>query len=117
VPADGLPALIGAVNAALVSLTAAPGDEDPPRPSAAAVRKSIRPDGLMSFIDGKRYTMLKRHLTIQGMTPDEYRQRFGLPNDYPMTAPAYSAQRSALAKKIGLGTKGRKPAKARPTRG
>ena len=60
---------------------------------------------MTSFIDGRSYKSLKRHLSTNGLTPDEYRERFGLPKDYPMVAPAYSAQRSELAKSIGLGRK------------
>ena len=67
-----------------------------PRP--AQIRKSITPDALISFIDGKPYKTLKRHLTGNGMTIEQYRERFGLPRDYPSTAASYSAQRSALAK-------------------
>ena len=61
---------------------------------------------LTSFVDGRKYKSLKRHLSTNGMTPDEYRAKFGLPKDYPMVAPAYSAQRSSLAKSLGLGRKG-----------
>ncbi len=66
----------------------------------------------MSFIDGKPYRSLKRHLTSQGMTPAEYRQKFGLPHDYPMVAASYAAQRSALAKSLGLGQRRRDAAAA-----
>ena len=84
-----------------------------PRPTAAQIRKSITPDAIVSFIDGKPYKMLKRHLTTQGFTPDTYRATFGLPADYPVTASNYSAARSKLAKDIGLGATGRKSSKAR----
>ncbi len=76
------------------------------KPSTAQIRKSIRPDGLVSFIDGKTYKTLKRHLTSHGLDPRAYRDRYGLPGDYPMVAPAYAEQRSALAKAIGLGQPG-----------
>ncbi len=82
-----------------------------PKPSAAEIRKSRTPEFLTSFVDGRKYKSLKRHLTTNGMTPDEYRSRFGLPKDYPMVAESYSAQRSALAKTLGLG---RKAAAAEP---
>ena len=82
----------------------------------AEIRKSITPDGLISFEDGRSYKTLKRHLSIRGLTPAQYREKHGLPADYPMTAPAYSAARSALAKSLGLGQKGR-TAKAAPKRG
>jgi predicted transcriptional regulator len=79
---------------------------------AVPVRKSVRPDFLICLEDGKKLKMLKRHLaTSYNMTPDEYRRRWGLAKDYPMVAPAYSAQRSALAREIGLG---RKPAAKPP---
>lgn len=71
----------------------------------AQIRKSVRDEALVSFIDGKPYKSLKRHLTKHGLDPAGYRQRFGLPPEYPMTAPAYSRQRSALAKQSGLGVR------------
>ncbi|WP_418291974.1 MucR family transcriptional regulator [Methylobacterium durans] len=73
------------------------------KPMPSQVRKSITPDALISFIDGKPYKALKRHLSTHGLDPYSYRQRYGLPNDYPMMAAAYAAQRSKLAKAIGLG--------------
>lgn len=84
-----------------------------PKPTAAQIRKSITPEAIVSFIDGKPYKMLKRHLTTQGFTPETYRSTFGLPKDYPVTASNYSAARSKLAKDIGLGATGRKISKAR----
>ncbi|MCJ2035241.1 MucR family transcriptional regulator [Methylobacterium sp. J-068] len=68
------------------------------RPSAAQVRKSITPDGLISFEDGACYKILRRHLTARGLTPETYRAKYGLSDDYPMTAPSYSARRSELAR-------------------
>ena len=108
VPASDLPALIGNVHAALANLlgapTAAAAPEEPvEQPSPAQIRKSITDNGIVSFIDGRSYKTLKRHLTKHGLTPQAYRQRYGLPADYPMVAPGYAAQRSALAKEIGLG--------------
>lgn len=78
-----------------------------PRPEpAVSVRASIKPDFIICLEDGKKLKMLKRHLmTHYGMTPDDYRAKWGLPADYPMVAPNYAAQRRVLAKKIGLGTK------------
>jgi predicted transcriptional regulator len=100
-----LEALIKSVHRALTSLGQEPAElERVEKPSPAAIRRSIRPDGLVSFIDGRTYKMLKRHLTTHGMTPAEYRERFGLPGDYPLTAPAYSQQRSEVARAAGLGT-------------
>jgi predicted transcriptional regulator len=82
---------------------------------AVPIRKSIAPDYVVCLEDGKRLKMLKRHLrTTYGLTPDEYRAKWGLPPDYPMVAPNYAAQRSAFAKKIGLG---RKPGRRRKSRG
>ena len=114
VPATELPGLIGTVHAALngiASGTAAGGvsapAEEVEKPTAAQIRKSIRPDGLVSFIDGKAYKTLKRHLTKHGLNPHSYRAKFGLPADYPTTAASYSEARSALAKNIGLGRPGR----------
>ncbi len=74
--------------------------------SAAQIRKSVRYDGIVSFIDGKTYKTLKRHLTKHGLDPQSYRDRYGLPADYPMVTASYSEQRSALAKAIGLGEPG-----------
>ena len=71
----------------------------------AAIKKSVTPDHLISFEDGRKYKSLKRHLKGQGLTPDDYRAKHGLPKDYPMVAPNYSAQRSELAKTLGLGRK------------
>ena len=71
----------------------------------AQIRKSVTPDALISFEDGKSYKTLKRHLTLRGMSPAEYRERWGLTRDYPMTAPSYSARRSELARSLGLGRK------------
>jgi predicted transcriptional regulator len=114
VPAAELPALIARVHGAIAGLVAgtltaetgaaAPVDMD--KPGAAQIRKSVRPDGIVSFIDGKTYKTLKRHLTSHGLDPKSYRERYGLPADYPMVAPSYAEQRSALAKAIGLGQPG-----------
>lgn len=108
-----MPRLLTTLHGALCGLRdgAAPADTAAPasglaNPSAGQVRRSIRPDGLVSFIDGRSYKTLKRHLTAHGLSPDGYRQRFGLPADYPMVCPSYSAQRSSLAKAIGLGQHG-----------
>ena len=112
VPVSELPNLIQSVHNAVAGLasgsvpgTAASAD-DVEKPTSAQIRKSVRDDGIVSFIDGKTYKTLKRHLTSHGLDPRGYRERFGLPADYPMTAPSYAAQRSALAKAIGLGVSG-----------
>lgn len=112
VNADVLPGLISSVHAAL-SATSAPAEEPVEqieRPTAAQIRKSITPDFLISFEDGKRYKSMKRSLSLKGLTPAEYREKWGLPKDYPMVAPNYAAARSELAKQMGLGAGGRKPA-------
>ncbi|WP_144760806.1 MucR family transcriptional regulator [Methylobacterium dankookense] len=110
VPASDLLTLIASIHAALTGIasgaTAAPAVEEVEKPTPAQIRKNITPDGLISFIDGKSYKTLKRHLTAQGLEPRAYRERFGLPADYPMVAPNYAAPRSALAKQIGLGRPG-----------
>jgi predicted transcriptional regulator len=103
-PAD-IGELIASTHTALAGLSqgaaaAAPAVE---KLTPAQIRKSITPDALISFIDGKPYKTLKRHLGINGMTIEQYRERYGLPRDYPSTAASYSAQRSALAKSLGLG--------------
>ena len=110
VPTAELPTLIASVHEALNKVASGPvaqTSEAFEKPSPAQVRKSIRPDGLVSFIDGKSYKTLKRHLTKHGLDPHTYRERYGLPADYPTTSANYSAQRSALAKSLGLGQPGR----------
>jgi predicted transcriptional regulator len=100
----GLPALIESIHGALTNLggvTATPKAE--PLVPAVSVKKSITPEYLICLDDGKKFKSLKRHIGSLGMTPDQYRTKWGLPKDYPMTAPAYAAKRSALAKSIGLG--------------
>jgi len=102
-----LPDLIRNVHAALNGLVtgAAQTTEEvaPEKPTPAQIRKSVMPDGIISFLDGKSYKTLKRHLSSHGLDPHSYRQRYGLPADYPMVAPSYAAMRSELAKSIGLG--------------
>ena len=78
--------------------------------TAAQIRKSITPDGLLSFEDNKPYKTLRRHLATRGMSPEQYRAKWGLPNDYPMVSPNYSAARSQMAKNLGLGRKAGSPA-------
>ena len=108
VAAEDLPKLIQQVFGALSR--AASGKAAPERPQPAIlVKRSVTPDYIVCLEDGRKLKMLKRHLkTSFGLTPDEYRERWSLPADYPMVAPSYAAQRSALAKKIGLGTMPRK---------
>ena len=76
------------------------------------IRKSIKPDALISFEDGKAYKTLKRHLSRRGLTVEAYKAKWGLPSDYPMTAASYSATRSAMAKSLGLGSLRQPAAKA-----
>lgn len=104
-----LPQLIQQVYSALATVGYASAAAPAPRPQPVVpVKKSITPDYIICLEDGKKLKMLKRHLkTRYNITPDEYRERWGLPSDYPMVAPNYAAQRSDLAKKIGLGTKRR----------
>jgi predicted transcriptional regulator len=106
---DQIPGLIKSVHASLARLQdgAVAMREAAPKP-AVPIRRSITPDYIVCLEDGKQLKMLKRHLrTTYNMTPEEYRAKWGLPADYPMVAPNYAAQRSAFAKKIGLGRKGR----------
>ncbi|MDH5747760.1 MAG: MucR family transcriptional regulator [Rhodospirillales bacterium] len=100
--------LIQEVYKTLVSVGTASASVDRPRP-AVPVKKSVTPDFIICLEDGKKLKMLKRHLkTAYNMSPEEYRERWGLLPDYPMVAPNYAKHRSTLAKKIGLGTKPRK---------
>ncbi|AWN39722.1 MucR family transcriptional regulator [Methylobacterium durans] len=108
-PIAELPALLAGVHTALNGLTSGASqvaEEVVEKATPAQVRKSITPDLLISFIDGKPYKTLKRHLSTHGLDPHTYRQRYGLPSDYPIVAASYAAQRSELAKAIGLGRPG-----------
>ncbi len=103
-----LPQLIRDIYSTLSNLGTVSATPERPQP-AVSIRKSVTPDFIVCLEDGKKLKMLKRHLkTAYDMNPDEYRERWGLPSDYPMVAPNYAAHRSSLAKKIGLGTKSRK---------
>ncbi len=105
---DQLPDLINSVHATLKSVggQTTPAPEQPLKP-AVPIRRSVQPDHIVCLDDGKKLKMLKRHLrTAYDMTPDEYRVKWGLAPDYPMGAPNYAAERSAMAKKIGLGRRG-----------
>ena len=110
-PAD-IAELIASTHTALAGLShgAAAAAPKADKLTPAQIRKSVTPDALISFIDGKSYKTLKRHLSGAGLTIEQYRERFGLPRDYPSTAASYSAQRSALAKSLGLGNQRRKAA-------
>ena len=101
-----LPLLISNVHGALSGLGDQPEAPAPKLEPAVSIRSSIKPDYVVCLEDGKKLKMLKRHLmTHYNLTPDQYRQKWGLNADYPMVAPNYAEQRRALAKKIGLGTK------------
>lgn len=103
-PTQQLADVITAVYASLRSLDGPSDPKHEPLKPAVAIRKSITPEYLICLEDGKKLKMLKRHLrSTYGMTPDDYRVKWGLAADYPMVAPNYAAQRSAFAKKIGLG--------------
>jgi predicted transcriptional regulator len=105
---DDIPSLIQKVYKTLSSLGGeSVGFSERPQP-AVPIKRSVNPDYIVCLEDGKKLKMLKRHLkTSYNMTPEEYRERWGLPADYPMVAPNYAKQRSKLAKDIGLGTRGR----------
>ncbi|HZU50264.1 MAG TPA: MucR family transcriptional regulator [Sphingomicrobium sp.] len=108
VAVNDLPNLIQNVHAALTGIAGnATAPEPKPEPKVS-VRSSVKPDYIVCLEDGKKLKMLKRHLmTHYNMTPDQYRQKWGLATDYPMVAPNYAEQRRTLAKSIGLGTKRR----------
>ena len=109
-PASELPALIGQVHAALVRVSnGRPEVAAEPAKPAVSVKKSMTAEYLVCLEDGKRFKSLKRHLRTQySMTPEQYREKWGLPADYPMVAPNYAVARSQLAKKMGLGQQARK---------
>lgn len=109
VAAAELPTVIQDIYKTLIGLGNQATLPERPKP-ALPIKKSVTPDYIICLEDGKQLKMLKRHLkTAYNMSPEEYRERWGLPADYPMVAPNYAKHRSTLAKKIGLGTKPRKP--------
>ena len=107
VAADALPELIQSVHRSLAMAgTAAPTPAQAPPTPAVPIRRSVFPDHIICLEDGKKLKMLKRHLqTSYGMTPQQYREKWKLPADYPMVAPNYASHRSSLAKQAGLGRK------------
>jgi predicted transcriptional regulator len=120
VPANELPALIQQIHQTLSSLGSAGisvelvAEKQKP---AVPIRKSVTPDYIISLEDGRQFKSLKRYLqTSHNMTPDEYRAKWNLPSNYPMVAPNYAAQRSALAKSMGLGRKAAPVSRAKPAR-
>ena len=109
VAVNDLPNLIQNVHAALSGISGSAAVAEPKPEPKVSIRSSIKPDYIVCLEDGKKLKMLKRHLmTHYSMTPDQYRQKWGLAADYPMVAPNYAEQRRTLANSIGLGTKRRK---------
>ena len=107
-PVADLPQLIQDVYKTLSTVGTGQSSTERLQP-AVSIKKSVMPDYIVCLEDGKKLKMLKRHLkTAYNMTPEEYREKWGLPRDYPMVAPNYAKHRSSLAKKIGLGTKSRR---------
>lgn len=108
VPTEQLPALITSVYSALSGLgqdTQVAAEDEKPTPAVSVRRSLADPNALISMIDGKPYSSLKRHITGHGYTPESYREAFGLKPDYPMIAPGYSERRRDIAMKLGLGRK------------
>lgn len=110
VPASDLPALIAQIHGALTHLGGSAQEEpSEPQKPAVSVKKSIAPDYIICLEDGKKFKSLKRHLRTQyNLSPEQYREKWGLPSDYPMVAPNYAAARSRLAKEMGLGQQRRR---------
>jgi predicted transcriptional regulator len=103
-PPSSLVDMIAQVHQSLCALS---GHQQEPIPLVPAVpiKKSVTPDYIFSLEDGRKFKSMKRHLGLLGMTPDQYREKWGLPRDYPMVAPNYAERRSQLAKQMGLGRK------------
>jgi predicted transcriptional regulator len=112
VSAGDIPALISQIHASLSRVSSGADLNSEPLKPAVPVKKSITPEYLVCLEDGKKFKSLKRHLRTQySMTPEQYREKWDLPGDYPMVAPNYAQARSALAKQMGLGQQRRKRAK------
>jgi len=112
VAVNDLPVLIQNIHEALNGISGKASAPEPKPEPKVPIRSSVKPDYIVCLEDGKRLKMLKRHLmTHYNLTPDQYRQKWGLAADYPMVAPNYAEQRRTLAKSIGLGTKRRKTRK------
>ena len=106
-----IPAVINHIASSLSGVGAPSVEETPEEPAPAKltpaqVRRSITRDAIISFEDNKPYKTLRRHLAVRGLTPEQYREKWGLPKDYPMVAPSYSEARSSMAKALGLGARG-----------
>ena len=112
-PTAALPDVIAQVHQSLRALSGPKQEPQVPLVPAVPIKKSVTPDYIISLEDGRKLKSMKRYLGLLGMSPDEYRQKWGLPRDYPMVAPSYAAKRSELAKTMGLG---RKPGAARTTK-
>jgi predicted transcriptional regulator len=110
IPSAELPEVIASVHTALRKLDEKKAPEPEKPTPLMPIKKTITPDHLVSLEDGRRYKSLKRHLSGRGLTPADYREKWGLPKDYPMVAPNYAKQRSELAKALGLGQQRRKKA-------
>jgi predicted transcriptional regulator len=109
-PTGALPELIGQIHNSLQALKTPPVEPAVPLVPAVPIKKSVTPDYIISLEDGRKFKSMKRYLSLRNMTPDEYRQKWGLAADYPIVAPNYAAARSEMAKSIGLGRKpGAKP--------
>ena len=117
VQAQQLPDLIASVSTSIAGLGQPPEPEPAKAVPAVNPKKSVFPDYLICLDDGKQFKSLRRHLSALGMTPDEYREKWNLPRDYPMVAPNYAAARSALAKASGLGRKAKPAPKSRKRKG
>ena len=119
VPVNDLPALLISVHTAIGGLVAsgspAVDQDQTEKATPAQIRKSITHDALISFEDGRPYKTLRRHLTLRGLSPEAYRAKHGLPLDYPMTSAGYSAQRSELARSLGLGQQRNRQTAAKAT--
>jgi predicted transcriptional regulator len=105
-----IPTVIGQIASSLGAVGAPAGQAEAEsteetKLTSAQIRRSIRPEALISFEDSKPYKTLRRHLAVRGLSPDDYRAKWGLPKDYPMVAPSYSEARSAMAKALGLGSR------------
>lgn len=112
-PVGELPKLIGDIHAALKGIGTPTTEPVVKQEPAVSIRKSVTPDFIICLEDGKQFKSLKRHIGVHyNLSPDQYRQKWSLPSDYPMVAPNYAATRSALAKSIGLGRKAATPTPA-----
>ena len=116
IQSSDLPALISEVHAAMHQTLGGPAEPEPePQKPVVSIKKSVTPDYIICLDDGKKFKSLKRHVrTSHDLTPQEYREKWGLSADYPMVAPNYAKARSVLAKKIGLGRKPTPSAKKKP---